>query len=201
MTQRTFDCSVEQRTAKRLDEYYTRCGIKFERVLDKARQYKGIDLILFGKKGTIKVDEKAKYRGLQDDNAKLNTYSFELSRLCKDGKYHEGWFIDSKIETDFYCYAFPKFEDPEDMASSIKPNMQVELFKKKDIIKIVEQETTLDYIEQLAHVMSVKDTRIQKFNNFAVYKTPSYKLPESPINLLISRELVESTPNFRRFHV
>ena len=131
----------------------------------------------------------------------MNSYSFEVSRLCKDGNYHNGWFIDPKNETDYYCYAFPKFENPEDVNSSIKSKMQVELFSKKDIIKIVEQETTLDYIEQTAYMMSIKDTRIVKFKNFVLYKTPSYKLPESPINILLARELVTNTPHFKRFYV
>jgi len=39
-------------------------------VADKKRQVKGIDLILFGKSGkSIKIDEKAKYKGLQKEGA------------------------------------------------------------------------------------------------------------------------------------
>lgn len=126
----------------------------------------------------------------------MNSYSFEVTRLCADGKRRIGWFIDSKIETDYYCYTFPKID-----GSTIKPKMQVDLFSKKDIIKIIEQETTLDYIEQAAHMMEVKGTLLTKFNNFALYKTPSYKLPEEPINIVMSRELIEKTPHFRRFYV
>ena len=197
MTQRQKDCSIEQKTSKLLDQYYTKNGIKFERVTDKARQVKGIDLILFGKSGkSIKIDEKAKYRGLQSEGAQLKSYSFEVSRLCADGKRRDGWFIDKNIETDFYCYAFPKLD-----GDSIKPKMQVDLFSKKDIIAIIEKETTLSYIEQAAFMMSIRGTRLLPFKNFALYKTPANKLPEEPINIVMSRELIEKTPHFRRFYV
>lgn len=126
----------------------------------------------------------------------MNSYSFEVTRLCADGERHNGWFVDPKIETDYYCYTFPKLDD-----NNIKPKMQVDLFSKKDIVKIIEQETTLDCIEQAAHMMAVKGTRLTKFKNFALYKTPSYKLPEEPINIVMSRELIEKTPHFRRFYV
>lgn len=74
------------------------------------------------------------------------------------------------------------------------------MFSKKDIISIVEQETTLDYIEQAAYMMDVKGTKLTKFKNFALYKTPYYKLPEEPINIVMSRELIEKTPHFKRFY-
>jgi len=126
----------------------------------------------------------------------LPSYSFEVSRLCADGKRRIGWFIDKKIETDFYCYAFPKLDN-----GTIKPKMQVDLFSKKDIIAIIEQETTLGYIEQAAFMMDVKGTKLVKFKNFALYRTPTYRLPEEPINIVMSRELIEKTPHFRRFYV
>lgn len=119
-----------------------------------------------------------------------------MTRLCADGKRRNGWFIDKKIETDYYCYAFPKLD-----GENIKPKMQVDLFSKKDIIAIIEQETTLDYIEQVAHMMDVNGTKLTKFKNFALYRTPSYKLPEEPINIIMSRELIEKTPHFKRFYV
>ena len=196
MNQRQQDCSVEQMASKVLDQYYTRQGIRFERVTDKERQIKGIDLILFSKSGrSIKIDEKAKYRGLQTEGAQLNSYSFEVTRLCADMKRRIGWFVDKKIETDYYCYVFPKLYN-----GNIKKNMQVDLFSKKDIIAIIQQETTLDYIEQVAHMMDVKGTKLTKFKNFALYRTPAYKLPEEPINIVMSRELIEKTPHFIRFY-
>ena len=201
MTQRDFDIAVETAAAKRIDSFYAARGVRFERVKDRARQFKGIDIILFGKNRQIKIDEKAKYRGLQEDGAKLKSYSFEVSRLCKDGEYHNGWFIDPDIETDYYCYIFPKLNDSENAMNGLKPNMQMELFSKQDIVDLITKETTLSYIEQVAHLMSVKDTRIVKFKNFVLYKTPAYKLPESPINILISSEVIESTPHFKRFYI
>lgn len=196
MTQRDYDCLVEQLAAKSIDEYYTKLGIKFERVTDKCRQVKGIDIILLAKSGKrINIDEKAKYKGLQEEGAQLNSYSFEVTRLCADGKRRIGWFIDKRNETDYYCYLFPKLD-----GQNIKPNMQVDMFSKKDIISIVEQETTLDYIEQAAYMMDVKGTKLTKFKNFALYKTPYYKLPEEPINIVMSRELIEKTPHFKRFY-
>lgn len=131
----------------------------------------------------------------------MKSYSFEVSRLCKDGEYHNGWFIDPDIETDYYCYIFPKLNDSENAMNGLKPNMQMELFSKQDIVDLITKETTLSYIEQVAHLMSVKDTRIVKFKNFVLYKTPAYKLPESPINILISNEVIESTPHFKRFYI
>lgn len=199
MNQRQQDCSVEQMTSELIDQYYTNHGIKFERVSDKERQIKGIDLILFSKSGrSIKIDEKAKYRGLQKEGAQLNSYSFEVTRLCADGKRRNGWFIDKNNETDFYCYAFPKLDESY---SYIKPRMKVELFSKKDIVAIIEQETTLDYIEQVALMMDIKGTKLTKFKNFALYRTPAYKLPEEPINIVMSRELIEKTPHFKHFYV
>lgn len=200
MTQRAIDQMVEQRVAQRLDRYYTDHGIKFERVND-ARQFKGIDIILFTPKGNINIDEKAKYRGLQTEDAKFNSYSFEVSRICRDGIRRNGWFMDYKSETDYYCYSFPKFEQPEDFTSAIKPDMEVVMINKKSIVDIIEQETSLGMIEQFAQRMADEDIKMDEFNNFVLYKTPSYKLPEEPINILMKPEIIASTKNFRRFYV
>lgn len=62
----------------------------------------------------------------------MNSYSFEVTRLCADRKRRIGWFVDKKIETDYYCYVFPKLYN-----GNIKKNMQVDLFSKKDIIAII----------------------------------------------------------------
>ena len=198
-TQRMIDSEIERCTSQLLDEYYTKRGIQFERVTDKQRQVKGIDVILTTKSGkSINVDEKAKYKGLQEEGAQLKSYSFEISRRCTDGEYRIGWFVSKESKTDYYCYAFPKLDSK---FTCIKPNMQVDMFSKKDIIEIIQQETTLEHVEQVAAQMAMTNARLEKFTNFVLYKTPSYKLPEEPINILIAREYIENTPHFRRFYV
>lgn len=194
------DQQIEQRVAAILDSFYTSRNIQFERVKDKERQVKGIDLILTTKSGkTINIDEKCKYYGLQN-NKILESYSFEINRKCRDGIRRNGWFIDNAMMTDFYCYIFPQFEDPNDFSSRIKQPLKVELFSKKDIYEIIQAETTLAKIEQEANYMAMTTQRISRFKNFILYKTPAYKLSEEPINLLLSREIISKTKNFKLFY-
>lgn len=56
--------------------------------------------------------------------------------------------------------------------------MQVDMFKKKDIIALIEKETTFGLIEQHAYMMDFSGTARIQFTDFALYKTPAHILPE-----------------------
>ena len=56
-----------------------------------------------------------------------------MSRACGDGERRVGWFADPRSLTDYYCWAFPVFEDAKNPAKGIKSGMRVELFAKKDV--------------------------------------------------------------------
>ena len=175
--------------------------MKFERVTDKARQIRGVDVVLKGKDGTLRVnvDEKAKYWNLQHGE-ELKNYSFEINRICRDGERRLGWFADSRNITDYYCFAFPKFEDPDDPRSPVKPGMRFEMFRKSDVIGMILKESSMQEITDRAWQMVAEDRSMVRFGGFVLWKTPFDEKPEAPVNLLIKKELVYAMPNFRALY-
>jgi hypothetical protein len=85
MTKREQDMRAEQELCKFLDTYfYEKSGLEFERKSELVYQYKGIDVFLTLKDGSVlKIDEKASLRYI---NKELNTYSFEINFLNKGGR-------------------------------------------------------------------------------------------------------------------
>ena len=157
-----------------------------------------MDLVFRHGGRSLNFDEKAKWRRLQD-GAPLKSYSFEVSRTCRDGVRRAGWFTDPRSLTDYYCWAFPLFVDPEDPEKGIRPDMRVELFAKRDVLALVEAEIPQGRLMTLADGMYAEDRQLLRFQRFALYKTPRERLQEEPVNVLIYRDVVAATPRFREF--
>lgn len=197
MTNREIDIMVEKKVSKLLDNYYIRNNIPFKRVTDFHQQIQGIDIILYKNNKEIYIDEKAKFRGIQDKE--LQNYSFEVSRLCRDNQRRIGWLLDNSMKTDYYCYIFPKFTNPNDYTSKIKNDMKIEFFAKNDILKIVKAETSIEEIIKTSNDMLKLNQKLVPFKNFALFISDSFQ--EKPCNILISRDKIRDTDHFKEFTI
>lgn len=102
---RADDVAVEKAAGERLEAWFRRKGIRFEKVEDRDRQFRGVDYVIWDKNGrALNVDVKAKFHGLQGEQRFPRTFSFELDRTCRDGERRVGWFADPRSLTDVYVY-------------------------------------------------------------------------------------------------
>jgi hypothetical protein len=99
------------------------------------------------------------------------------------------------MKTDYYCYIFPKFTNPNDYKSQVKNNMKVEFFAKNDILKIVLGETSIEEIIKTSNDMLKFNQKLVQFKNFALFMSESFQ--ERPINILISHQKIRDTDHYK----
>ncbi len=171
-----------------LDEhFYSKCET-IERVNDKNRQIKGIDVIftLDGKK--FICDEKSAIRYV---NKKLKTFSMELSFLDKGGNVHEGWLLDeNKINDSFLFIWIDKAK--KDILSDKNDIQEIEysLVYKRDIINYLES-IGWDELRLIRKSELIRENENEYCGD--LYKDGcrfvcSRFLYEKPVNVLIKRE-------------
>lgn len=165
--------------------------IRFERVRDRARQVRGIDVIL----GNSTIDEKAKYHDCL--NRVIPYLSFELSFIDRSMHLHDGWFLTGRNTH----YAFVTiYTNGKDRISSIDDLscLQVLFVSKKDILDLLRQDG-IDYMSDGVEIRRSEDVDPDERTRF--YYTGGYRLvwsknlPESPVNLVIPRHKLETLPH------
>lgn len=81
----------------------------FFSVDSKDEQIQGVDTRIIGVEGKeYNVDEKTAFTWC---NKKLKTFFMELGFINQAGEQQLGWFIDGKLETDTYAFAWLEFSD------------------------------------------------------------------------------------------
>lgn len=134
---RAEDVAVEQAACERLEQRFRAKGIRFEKVTDRDRQFRGVDYVIWTKDGrAVNVDVKAKFHDLQDGKDFPDTFSFEIDRTCRDGERRVGWFADPRSLTELYIYQYPKFVNGEDLEDGIWPDMVCQMFAKSEIVRL-----------------------------------------------------------------
>ena len=159
---------------------------EFERVSDKARQLKGIDVIY----GDYIIDEKC---ALDYINKNLQTFSFELSSVNKSGQRYDGWLINKELETTHYllCYINKCKVDRNPTCEAIE-EMEVILVEKKKLIDFIEAKC-----DRLPEIIKVAKSVSSTFNHKGFKIIKSNHKAESPINILVRREDLR---NISKFH-
>lgn len=189
MTVREYDEHCEKVMAQFLDEYfYKEIGYSWrERVLDRERQVKGLDVILKRDGAEYGIDEKAAIRYTNG----LNTFALELSFLDRSGKRRDGWLIDEKKINDYFVFVWINKIDGELIEN-------IDTFKDVDVA-LVSKEKIILHLESLGwdvDKLLLKDERIRDGidDNFGNIKkngckfSYSEKLFEKPINILLPKE-------------
>lgn len=189
MSVREYDEHCEKVMAQFLDEYfYKNIGYTWrERVTDRERQVKGLDVILKRDGKVYNIDEKAAIRYTNG----LNTFALELSFLNRKGNRVDGWLIDEKKVNDYFVFVWINKIEGELIEN-------VDSFKEVEVA-LVSKEKIMIYLESLGwdvDKLLIKDERIRDGiddNMGDIRKNGckfsySERLFEKPINILLPKQ-------------
>lgn len=189
MSVREYDEHCEKVMAQFLDEYfYKNIGYTWrERVTDRERQVKGLDVILKREGKVYNIDEKAAIRYTNG----LNTFALELSFLNRKGNRVDGWLIDEKKVNDYFVFVWINKIEGELIEN-------VDSFKEVEVA-LVSKEKIMIYLESLGwdvDKLLIKDERIRDGidDNLGDIRkngckfSYSERLFEKPINILLPKQ-------------
>lgn len=189
MSVREYDEHCEKVMAQFLDEhFYKKIGYTWrERVTDRERQVKGLDVILKRDGKVYNIDEKAAIRYTNG----LNTFALELSFLNRKGNRVDGWLIDEKKINDYFVFVWINKIEGELIKN-------VDSFKEVEVA-LVSKEKIMIYLESLGwdvDKLLIKDERIRDGidDNLGDIKkngckfSYSERLFEKPINILLPKQ-------------
>lgn len=189
MSVREYDEHCEKVMAQFLDEhFYKNIGYTWrERVTDRGRQVKGLDVILKRDGKVYNIDEKAAIRYTNG----LNTFALELSFLNRKGNRVDGWLIDEKKVNDYFVFVWINKIEGELIEN-------VDSFKEVEVA-LVSKEKIMIYLESLGwdvDKLLIKDERIRDGidDNLGDIRkngckfSYSERLFEKPINILLPKQ-------------
>jgi hypothetical protein len=189
MSVREYDEHCEKVMAQFLDEhFYKKIGYTWrERVTDRERQVKGLDVIIKRDGKVYNIDEKAAIRYTNG----LKTFALELSFLNRKGNRVDGWLIDEKKVNDYFVFVWINKIEGELIEN-------VDSFKEVEVA-LVSKEKIMIYLESLGwdvDKLLIKDERIRDGidDNLGDIKkngckfSYSERLFEKPINILLPKQ-------------
>jgi hypothetical protein len=189
MSVREYDEHCEKVMAQFLDEhFYKKIGYTWrERVTDRERQVKGLDVIIKRDGKVYNIDEKAAIRYTNG----LKTFALELSFLNRKGDRVDGWLIDEKKVNDYFVFVWINKIEGELIEN-------VDSFKEVEVA-LVSKEKIMIYLESLGwdvDKLLIKDERIRDGidDNLGDIKkngckfSYSERLFEKPINILLPKQ-------------
>lgn len=185
--ERINDIKMSEKVSAFLDEHiYPSLPEKIVRIYDKTLQLRGVDVIW----GDEYVDEKIAVKYI---NRNLTTFSFELSSLNnKDGK---GWLLeDEHYLTESYLIGY------------LRGNLEMNNITEIELL-LIDKYDIWDYLNKYNFPKSIVqairfghiDPYSTKGNGVSYYKVNipgvkvinSFRLKESPINVVINRDVLE----------
>lgn len=206
------DMAREKELAAFLDSYiYLKLNklFIFNRISDKKKQKKGIDLEIKSIQSNKKynVDEKAQ---LNYVNKSLPTFAFELESSGKIG-----WFMNDKLLTDLYILISPYGNNSNFMKKDDYKSVKVIMIKKIIIIKKIENLVNMS-LKNLLNIFKEKENGSKKDNllDLVLSDNKSFKvsvknnegldlkicrskfLKENPINLVIRIDNLMEMENY-----
>ena len=189
MSVREYDEHCEQVMSQFLDKYFYNAinPTSFERVQDKERQVKGIDVVMEINDKTFSIDEKAAIRYTNG----LKTFALELSFLNRKGILQEGWLTDERKINDYFVFVW---------INKIENILIRDISSFKDVdVALVSKNKIMEHLESIGWTkdkLKTKDNQIRNENdtNFGNINTNGCKfsysdrLFEKPINILLPKE-------------
>ena len=207
---RKLDTIIEHTIANFLDEnFWSKFPHGFIRQTEKKYQFQGIDITLLTQTGlSVHFDEKSKiYNCL---NSVLQYPSFEISFLNRANQIQPGWFCQKNLSTDYYSfvgvYTVNENNDVTSLSSSNNISACDMLWvKKQDVIDYVKQTTNLNDLYNDANNLRAESKSLGVSKNRKYYKnfwiTHSNRLFESPVNLVMPRNTLETFKNSKHFYI
>jgi len=188
------DSHRERVVAEYLDQHlYPKHFQSTDRVNDKERQLAGIDLFATHKniKGEMKIDEKA---ATSWSHREIHTFAFELSFIMGD-KEIGGWFLDSdrRGETTHWLCTWPRSENKG--ISSVSDILWaeailIEVRKLRNWVRRMAGKADFTIEEAITNLRSDSTKSEVMWGNLRVII--SRGLPEEPVNLLITKDVLRS---------
>lgn len=188
---RKSDENGEKEVGLYLDEkFYQIYTNDFKRIIDKESQIIGVDTTFVINDKSIVCDEKV---ALNYINRPLNTFSMELMFTNRAGNRNVGWFIDKDKITTYYllCYITKCDVDKFPKKCDIK-EMEIILVSRNSLLEFLNR-SGLGYDELLNKALNIYNGNDSYFGNIYLngYKfSKSEKFVESPVNILISKDIL-----------
>jgi hypothetical protein len=182
--------------AQFLDErFYTECS-DVERVMDKARQVRGLDIIFTYNGRKYLCDEKA---AVQYANKRLGTFALELTMIDRGGYEHIGWFLDGTKTNDSFLFIWVDSISGTSVKSKDDINeVEIALIRKDEIMKFLASKgwTPALLLRKANRIRTVKNENLGSIPQYGYKFSYSTQLVEKPINLLLTREVYRKLSDY-----
>lgn len=175
-------------------EFYPRTT-NYRYACDKATQLQGIDTVFSYNGIEYRCDEKA---SVDYVNKNLQTFCLELSCLDRNNRLMDGWFVNENNTNNSYMFVWV------DKAVSNRIN-SIEDFTEVEYMLVLKQDI-IDYLSSIGWAHESLQNKAERIRfcedrNFGVISingckfTFSERLPEKPINVLLSRDIYRNMPH------
>lgn len=184
---------------------------KVERVNDRERQVKGIDVILEYQGKQYLADEKAASDYINRERP-LATFSLELAFVNRDNEIMDGWFMRDDLDNDMYVFVWIDKADMHPISAD-KPDIMVldsvDAVKTGDVA-FVSKSAIHNYLESLGWTddkLRMKCDKIIESDGYEYMGNAwkngckfsySTQLVEQPVNVLITREKIIELSKFHK---
>ena len=206
---RVIDSIAERALGDFLDEHFYEAlhrqdaAFEYERVRDRSRQLRGMDVIVDYHDNHIVIDEKAALHWINQD---LRTFSFELSSLQSGHRDPvPGWLYNSNAETNRYLLMWIKTWDVRTKQLKKIPlgEMTPGNFKEVECV-LVERSKVQRYLNRCGWNEALLMERAEEIrrnpnskqllgtSNSLIRFAFSGKLKEQPVNVLIERDVLKA---------
>ena len=182
-----------------------------ERVIDRARQVKGIDVILRHNGREYVADEKAASDYINRDH-QLATFSLELAFVNRDNEIMDGWFLRDDLDNDSYVFVWIDTADMHPISED-KPDIMVldgvDAIRTGDVA-IITKKAIHDYLESIGWTPDRLRTKCDKiiesegdepmgnvWRNGCKFSYSTH-LVEQPVNVLIPRTEIIARADFHK---
>lgn len=173
----------------------------YDKSSDKEMQLKGIDTTFTYNGFEYKCDEKAALDYVNGIKGyELKTFCLELSFLDRNDKLQDGWFVKDSLETNSYLFVWldtAKKDVLEEVSDIDK--IEIALVRKEKLIEYLNGlGWTKENLKKKSHNIRFNGDR--KFGNCRENgcKFSNPRLPEQPVNVLISRYKLIQLSDFHR---
>lgn len=199
MTQRDIDDRAEQQLAKFLDTHLYQELLKeenfisFKRVADSRLQKQGVDVIAKTEHAVANIDEKAQLHYINDNRP---TFVFELE-FIRAGQAMEGWFLNERLQTTHYLLLWPnaKTADLSQIVSDDFTCVEGMMISKNKLKKYLNEiGISINFLRQTTKLLreqGVSGSQKTAYAGIKFYVSPSSKYSENPINMVISKQILE----------
>lgn len=178
------------------DHFYNKECTDVERVYDKIRQVKGIDIEFTYNGHKYRCDEKS---AIHCAGRRLPTFALEISMLNRKGKLYNGWFVDNTKTNDSYMFIWVDGMTGTNIQSVDDINsVEIALVRRDEIIKhLLSMGWTINKLMTKSNKIRTNPNEFMgSIEEFGCKFAFSTKLVEQPVNFLLPREVYRKLSDF-----